>query len=265
MTSAPAPSRVDKVLVFVVENHAADQMSAQMPYAAALGRRYAAASAYRAVAHPSLPNYLAIAGGSTFGVHDDAGPSRHRLAASSVFGLALAHHRTAGVFAEGMTSPCQQDPQGRYAVKHNPWAYFTRERAACRRFDLPIGALEPAVTAGTLPSVGMVVPDLCHDAHDCSLASADRWFSGWFQRLQAGPDWRAGRLLVVLTADEDDHHSGNRVLTVFAHPRLDHVVVRTPVDHYALARLLAQAAGAPAPRRAASAASIAGALGLAVG
>jgi len=265
-SSSPAsPSRVDKVLVFVVENHSAGQMSAQMPYAAGLGRRYAVATAYRAVTHPSLPNYLAMVGGATFGVHDDDGPARHRVHGASVLGLALDHGRTAGVFAEGMTTPCQLEARGRYAVKHNPWAYFVDERADCRRFDRPLTELPAAITAGTVPNVAMVIPDLCHDAHDCSLAGADRWFEGWVRRLEAGPDWRAGRLLVVLTADEDDHHAGNRVLTVLAHPDLHHRSVRGPLDHYALARLLAEVAGAPAPRSAAHAPSISAALGLRIG
>jgi hypothetical protein len=264
-TTAPTHPRVDKVLVFVVENHSAGQMSAQMPYAAGLGRRYAVATAYTALTHPSLPNYLAMVGGSTHGVRDDDSPARHLLAGNSVFGLALAHGRTAGVYAEGMTSACQLAPAGRYAVKHNPWAYFLDERAACRRFDQPLSALPAAITSGTLPSVGMVVPDLCHDAHDCSLASADEWFAGWMRRVQAGPDWEAGRLLVVLTADEDDHHAGNRVLTVFAHPGLHQRRVHAALDHYALARLLAEAAGAPAPGRAAGAPSISAGLGLSVG
>jgi Phosphoesterase family len=264
-TAVLARPRVDKVLVFVVENHSAGQMSAQMPYAAGLGRRYAVASAYTAVTHPSLPNYLAMVGGSTYGVRDDDGPARHRLNGASVFGLALAHGHTAGVYAEGMASHCQLAPAGRYAVKHNPWAYFPDERVPCRRFDQPLAALPAAITAGTLPSVGMVVPDLCHDAHDCSLGSADQWFAGWMHRVQAGPDWRGGRLLVVLTADEDDHHAGNRVLTVLAHPDLHQRRLPAALDHYALARLLAEAAGAPAPHRAAGAPSISQALGLRVG
>jgi len=169
------------------------------------------------------------------------------------------------VFAEGMTTPCQLEARGGYAVKHNPWAYFVDERADCRRFDRPLTELPGAISAGTLPNVALVIPDLCHDAHDCSLAAADRWFAGWMRRIQAGPDWRAGRLLVVLTADEDDHHAGNRVLTVLAHPGLHQRSVRGPLDHYALARLLAEAAGAPAPRNAAHAPSISAALGLRVG
>jgi phosphatidylinositol-3-phosphatase len=253
------------VLVFVMENHSAREMSAQMPYAAALGRRYAMATSYTAATHPSLPNYLVMAGGSTFGVRDDAAPSRHPLRGASVFGLALAHGRTAGLFAEGMTSDCQQTAQGRYAVKHNPWAYFVDERSACRQFDRPLTALGPAVDGGTLPNVGMVVPDLCHDAHDCTLAEADRWLAAWVQRVQGGRDWRSGRLLLVVTADEDDHRAGNRVLTVFAHPELRQLQLARPLGHEALARLLAQAAGAPPPRRAADAPSIAAALDVPVG
>ena len=261
---SPAARGVDKVLVFVVENHSAAQMADQMPYAASLGKRYAVATAYTATTHPSLPNYLVMAGGSTFGVRDDASPSAHPLPGRSVFGLALDHGRTAGLFAEGMTGTCQLTPQGRYAPKHNPWAYFADERAACRRFDRPLADLGPAITRGTLPSVGMVIPDLCNDAHDCSLAGADRWFAAWMRRVQAGPDWRSGRLLVVLTADEDDKHAGNRVLTVFANPALHHRVVRTPLTHFSLAALLAAAGGAAPPRSAASAPSIATALGLRV-
>jgi len=262
---APATPRVDKVLVFVVENHSAGQMSAQMPYAVGLGRRYAVAAEYTAVTHPSLPNYLAMVGGSTYGVHDDDDPAEHPLRGASVFGLALARGRTAGVYAEGMTSTCQLVAAGRYAVKHNPWAYFRDERAACRRFDQPLTALPAAITAGTLPSVGMVLPDLCHDAHDCSLASADDWFAEWMRRVESGPDWTTGRLLVVLTTDEDDHHAGNRVLTVLAHPDLHERRVHATLDHFALARLLAEAAGAPGPRKAAAAPSVSELLGLRVG
>ena len=117
-------------------------------------------------------------------------------------------------------------------MKHNPWPYFARERALCRTHDLPVSALGAAVDAGALPNAAMVVPDLCHDAHDCSLATADRWFRQWMTRIQAGPDWTSGRLAVVLTADEDDSSAGNRVLTVVAHPSQRHRVVTARLDHY---------------------------------
>ena len=67
-------------------------------------------------------------------------------------------------------------------------------------------------------NVGLVVLNECHDAHDCT-ACAMR-FRGWMEKIMAGPDWRSGRLAVVLTADEDDMSRDNPVLTVVAHPSL---------------------------------------------
>lgn len=251
-----------KLLVVVMENHSLAQMRAQMPYTESLAQRYGYATAWSAVRHPSLPNYLAIASGSTHGVTDDAAPAQHPLPGATVFGRALAAGSTAAVYAEGMARPCELSSDGRYAVKHNPWAYFPEERAACVRHDLPLDALPADIARGTLPAAGLVVPDLCHDAHDCGLGVADDWFRTWMTRIQAGPDWRTGRLVVVLTADEDDQSSGNRVLTVVAHPSLHHVVVTAPLDHYSLTRLYAEVARTAPLGRAAGAASVAAAFGL---
>jgi acid phosphatase len=234
-------------------------MRAAMPYTYGLAQRFGYATHYDATRHPSLPNYLAIASGSTHGVGDDASPADHPLPGSTVFGRALEAGSTAAVYAEGMAGTCQQTPRGRYAVKHNPWAYFTGERRLCDRYDLPVEALPAAVAGGSLPAAGMVVPDLCHDAHDCSLAVADAWFRELMTRIEAGPDWRSGRLVVVLTADEDDRSAGNRVLTVVAHPAVHHVVVTMPLDHYSLTRFYAEVTRTAPLGRAAGAASMAAA------
>ncbi|MFC8504726.1 alkaline phosphatase family protein [Pedococcus sp. NPDC057267] len=261
-TSVGTSAAPTKLLVVVMENHSLSQMRAQMPYTEALAQRYGYATGWSAVRHPSLPNYLAIASGSTHGVTDDAPPAQHPLTGATVFGRALAAGSTAAVYVEGMGRACQPVPGGRYAVKHNPWAYFPAERAACDRHDLPLDALPAAIAGGTLPAAGMVVPDLCHDAHDCALGVADDWFRTWMTRIEAGPDWRSGRLVVVLTADEDDQSSGNRVLTVVAHPSLHHVVVSAPLDHYSLTRLYAEVTRTDPLGRAAGAASMAAAFRL---
>ncbi len=261
---SPRAARVTKLLVVVVENHSLDQMRAGMPYTFGLAERFGYADQYFAITHPSLPNYLAIAGGATYGVRDDGPPSEHPLQGTSVFQQALDQGRTAGVYAEAMPSNCATEPQGDYAVKHNPWAYFVQERDRCRAFDLPFAALAPAVSAGRLPNAGMVVPDLCHDAHNCDLSVADGWFRSLMTRVFAGPDWRSGRLAVVLTADEDDHNQDNRVLTVVIHPSQRGHVVTSRLDHYSLTRLYDEVLGAPYLAGAASAASMATAFGLPV-
>jgi phospholipase C len=254
------------VLVFVEENHSLSQMQAGMPFTFSQAQRYGYATDYRAITHPSLPNYLAIASGGTQGVTDDAGPAAHPIGGSSVFGQALAAGHSARVYAEGMTTNCQTTSAGRYAVRHNPWVYFTSasEVAGCKQNDVPETRLASDVAAGNLPSVGMVVPDLCNDAHDCSLATADAWFQQRLQAIFAGPDWKSGHLAVVLTADEDDNNQGNTVLTVVIHPSQNHNVVSTSLNHYSLTRLLEDVAGASHLGNAASASDMATAFGLAL-
>ena len=259
--SSAGTRKVTKLLVFMVENHSLSQMESQMPWTFSLAKKYAYATDYDAITHPSLPNYLAITGGSTFGVSDDHPPADHRIGARSVFGQALHVHRTAAVYADGMPGRCVTSDGGdHYAVRHNPWAYFVKERAACRRHDVPLSRLHRAVAAGRLPNAGMVVPNTIHDAHDASLADADAWLQQQIRMIRRGPDWRKGRLAIVITADEDDGDSGNRVLTVVATPSLrGRGAVGRHLTHYSLTRLyddvlgvrhLRHAKGAPSMTRA---------------
>ena len=236
-----------------------------MPYLASLARAYGRTTAYHAIRHPSLPNYLAIAGGSTFGVADDAFPSHHPLHGPSVFDRALAAGSTAKTYAEAMPANCTLTSTTRYGVKHNPWAYFADAgpRANCRRFDVPMGtttsgALRSDVVAGRLPNVGFMVPDICHDGHNCSLQVADSWLRSWLPVVFAGPDFRRGRLAVVVTFDEDDKSADNTVLTVVMSASTSHVVATSPYTHYSLSRYLSEITGTTPLRLAGRAADLRG-------
>jgi phosphatidylinositol-3-phosphatase len=257
-----------KLLVVVLENHSAQAVGQGMPQLAATAKRYGRATRSFALTHPSLPNYLAIAGGSTFGVRDDNLPAAHPLTGPSVFGQVLASGKPAKSYVEDMTGTCATRPSGRYAVKHNPWAYFTAERTACRRYDLPAGtpthgALRNDISAGALPTFSLLIPDLCNDAHDCSLGTADDWLHRWLTVLLAGPDFRAGRLAVVITFDEDDRHSGNHIFTAVLHPSLHGKVVGTALDQYSLSTAVSGLAGQRGLRQAAKATNLLAAFGLA--
>jgi acid phosphatase len=266
LASSRTGTRVTKLLVFMVENHSFTQMRAHMPFTHGLAKRYAYASDYHAISHPSLPNYLAIAGGSTFGVTDDEYPSVHRIKGRSVFGQALHAGRTAKVYADGMPANCALTSGGAdYVVRHNPWAYFVNERSACRKFDVPASALAGDVRHGTLPNAGMVIPNVVHDAHDGSLAQADAWIKRRVNMIRKGADWTSGRLAIVITADEDDGGQGNRVLTVVASRSTAHrTVVSRRLNHYSLTRLYDDVLGVPHLRHAVKAASMTKAFGITV-
>lgn len=262
VTSATA-ARPTKVLVVVEENHTEAAALARMPYLAALASGYGHTTRYRAVAHPSLPNYLALAAGSTFGVSSDADPGSQPVAGASAFDRALAAGRTAKAYVESMPSNCAVSSTGDYAVKHNAWAYFVDPvpRADCRRFDVPAGspaagALRRDVDTGALPTVGLLIPNLCHDGHDCSLGTADRWLQGWLPMVQRGPDYRTGKLAILLTFDEDDNSADNTVLTVVVAPRTRHLVSSLPFSHYSITRYFAELTGTSPEGSAATAASL---------
>jgi len=258
-TSTP---RITKVLVFIEENHSLSQMESSMPFVYGLAQQYAYATNYTAIRHPSLPNYLAIAGGSTFGVTDDNDPSAHRIRGNSVFDQARRAGRTAKVYADSAPSSCALTSSGLYAVRHNPWTYFVDHRPACRRYDVNASALGSDAAAGHLPTVGMVIPNLVHDAHDAPLAVADAWIRQQVQAVQAGPDWQSGHLAIVITADEDDHQQGNLVLTVVASKYQSQRVVTTALNHYSLTRFIDDVAGTRYLRKAATAHSMKSAFGV---
>lgn len=265
----PAGSRPAKLLTIVEENHGEQAALAQMPYLAALSGTYGRTSAYSAVAHPSLPNYLAMAGGSTFRVTDDASPAAHPLSGPSVFDQAISAGRTAKAYIEAMPSPCALSSSGRYAVRHNPWTYFAdpAERAHCQAYDVPAGTpsagpLHDDVTAGTLPTLGWVTPDLCNDGHDCPPRVADDWLRSWLPVIMDGPDFRAGRLAVVVTFDEAEEPGANTVLTTLIAPGVRHVVSATSCSHYCWTRYAAELTGTPPLRQAAGSPSLSTAFGL---
>lgn len=244
---AEVDNKVTKVLVFIEENHSLAQMKSGMPYAFSLAERFGYATNFVATRHPSLPNYIAIAGGSTYGINSNDAPSSNRpVRGASVFGQAIKAGKTGGIYADGMPENCRTSNGGdRYAVRHNPWVYFSAERALCQQFDVPASQLAGDIAAGSLPNVGMVIPNNCNNAHDCSLGNADAWFRQWMPGIFDGPDWKSGHLAVILTADEDNKKSGNVVLTAVIHPSQKGNVVTTRLTHYSLSRLLSEVTGSP--------------------
>jgi acid phosphatase len=252
-SSAPATAtkiHPSKVLVVIEENHSYAEMKSGMPYLFGLSNKYGYATDWTAISHPSLPNYLAIAGGSTFGVTNDAPPVRHRAdvgTAQSVFDQALDSGKTAKTYAESMPGACY--PTGYpldkplYVPRHNPWTYFPASLSRCRSHDVAMTEFAAAARSNALPNVGFLIPNMCHDAHDCPLAAADAFLRKALPDVLASRDFTSGRLAVVVTADEDDKSSGNTVLTSVLSTRLANKVVSTPLTHYSLTRYIAQVLG----------------------
>jgi phosphatidylinositol-3-phosphatase len=224
------------VFVIVMENRGYDEAMAQ-PYTTQLAARYAVATDYHAVTHPSLPNYLALTAGSTFGITDDG---YHPLPAGDGIGAQLTAHGVSWrAYMDGMTHGCMDSPAP-YALKHNPFAYFG---GGCPPNVVPLTALDADLAGGT-PNFVWITPDLCHDGHDCSSRQADDWLAGFVPKILASAAWREGGVLFV-TWDEDDGSSGNRVPAIVIAPNLTSHATSRPHDHYSLLATVEDRLGVP--------------------
>lgn len=233
------------------------------PYENSLAKQCGSTTDYNGVTHPSLPNYLAATGGSTFGVVDDAGPSAHKVGADSIFGQLERAGLTWRSYEESMPANCDLTSTGSYAVKHNPAAYFTAIRHTCETDDVPLAPnLARDITAGTLPSFAFVTPNLCDDTHDCAVRAGDSWLATWVPELLAGPNYRARNTLVVVTWDEGVG-SDNRIPTIVVAPSVAGGTVAVErFDHYSLLRTTEDLLGLGRLGAAASARSMTGAFRL---
>jgi len=154
-----------------------------------------------------------------------------------------------------MPTDCNLGSNGRYAVKHNPAAYYVGadDRAACQTGDVPLPG-----TLGSLPTFLFVTPDLCHDTHDCSVKTGDQWLAGWLPQLLNGPDYRAGTTAVFLIWDE--YTPMPNVIISPSTP--SGALLGTRVDHYSLLRTTEELLGLPLLAKASSAPSMRAAFNL---
>jgi acid phosphatase len=238
-----AVPRPDHVLVVVFENKNYEQIvdSPQAPYLSELAHQGANLTDAHGETHPSQPNYVALLSGSTQGVTDDACPQQLGGAPTLVSQLTGAGLSFTG-FSEGLPAPgftgCSSS-DGRYARKHDPWVDFTSTPPAA---NAPLTAL-PADYAA-LPTVGVVIPDMCHDMHDCPVSTGDTWARS---NLAGYVQWaRLHNSLLVITFDEDDDRSQNHIATMLVGPMVRAGDVGARTDHYTLLRTIEDMYGLPA-------------------
>jgi hypothetical protein len=233
-----------RVAVLVMENHELSAVlgNAKAPYLNRLAHDYAYATQWYGIRHPSLPNYLAMIGGSTFGVTNDCTDCNQGATslADQLEGRGLAWK----AYLEGVPRPCHTGSSaGRYAKKHNPFAYFTgitSNPARCARM-VPFDQLAADENAGSLPRFSFITPDLCNDTHDCSVDVGDAFLARTVPPLldALGPDG-----LLIVTYDEGDSDkgccrlaAGGNVLTVFAGGLAARGVrIDSPLDHFSMLR-----------------------------
>ena len=237
------------VVVVVFENHETSSIAGnpEAPTFNALARRYAMLTDYTAVAHPSLPNYLALVSGSTHGITSDC--TDCSVAARSLADTLAAARKSWQTYAEDLPYPGFTGASaGGYAKKHDPLLYF-RDVAgspARRRHVVPFTQLASDLRRHRLPAFSLVVPNLCNDMHDCSVATGDAWLKAHIAPLLQSRALRGGVVFVVFDEGTSDTGGGGRVQALALGPTVRRGSRFTrATNHYGLLRTIEDAWGLP--------------------
>ncbi len=250
------------VFVIVMEN-LGDAAALGVPKYAALAAKYASASDMYGSSHPSLPNYLALTGGSTFGISSDC--LTCYVNADNLGAQLSAKHVTWGDYSESVGSSCYLGTSyGEYAAKHNPFRYYDDIRSSTSL----CGHLHPLTTltgllgksASAVPAFSFITPNLCDDGHDCSPSVASAWLTTFLGKLTGSAAYRDHGLVIVTWDEASDSDTssispsgkvsasggGGHVLTLFAAPGVPRgTVVHAPLDHEALLATIEKDFGLP--------------------
>jgi phosphatidylinositol-3-phosphatase len=248
-----------RVVLIVLENKSFDEVigNRNAPELNTLARRYALLTRYLAVAHPSLPNYLALVSGSTQGVTNNC--TECRFAARNLSDTLAAAHRTWKTYSEGLPAPgFVGATRGLYAKKHNPFLYFQSVLSQPVRQDsiLPLSHFDSDLFSGNLPDFSLVVPDLCNSAHNCPLNEGDEWLGGFLKPILGSR--QLADSVIFVTFDEgyvgDTAGGGGHVPTLVLGPLVRRGVrASARLSHYSLLRTIEDAWGLPALGESASA------------
>jgi len=232
--------------IIVLENKSFDQIvgSPEAPYFNELIAAYGLSEAFQGVAHPSQGNYIAMVSGAIHGVLD---ADAHDLEAPSIFDQLEASGRSWRLFAENVPDGCftgevakdGRDGTGVYLRKHNPAISFTAISGSPERcaYIQDFTAFDPAAA-----DLLYIVPNLCHDMHDCPIADGDAWLRDFVPGILESEAFRSGGVLFV-TFDEGTGPE-NHLATIVAGPEVE-AGFRSdvPHNHYSLLRTLQESWG----------------------
>src|SRR5213596_1638269 len=239
--------------VFVVteENHdyASVIGSSAMPYLNSLAQQYGLATQYYANTHPSIGNYFELGTGQIITNNDSYSTI---VTVDNVVRRLLAAGKTWKSYAEDLPSVGYTGADvGGYARKHNTFALLSdvANDSVQRRNLVPFTQFATDLAGGTLPHFSNIVPNLCNDAHDCSLSTADTWLKTNIDPLIKSAMFQQDGLLIIVFDESggDNINGGGRVVWVAVSPKSKRGYQSTTLyQHQSTLRLILEGLGVSA-------------------
>jgi hypothetical protein len=223
----------DHVFLIVEENHGFSQIigNPAAPNLNRLANQFGLATQSFSVADPSAPNYVAMLGGSTFGIADNNAYYLHTVNKPSLMSQLEGAHLTWKGYLQSMPYPgftgicypnrCNGVPDfdTLYNSKHNGIPYFKsiQNNPAEMAKMGPLTALARDLASGSVPSFGYIVPDECSDMHGAPPYCVDSGDPGSEadNALVGIADKLAGKLVDQITHASFWSHGNNAIVITF--------------------------------------------------
>ena len=254
----PLVPNFSHIVMIIFENKEFSSVigSGKMSYFNLLASSYTLLTSHYATTHPSLPNYISLIGGDTFGITSDCEDCF--INAPSLPDLIEKSGRTWKTYQDDMPDPCFAGSTLRYVQKHNPFFYFDPIRLdaeRCKRSIVPLTQLDADLALNDLPDFIFITPDICYSSHDCTLDIADGWLKEQIDKLYSPLESSGEPFLIILTWDEGQgkdsccglpESAGGRVATVLISPQVkSHYKDETSYSHYSILKTISEAWGLP--------------------
>lgn len=253
-TLSPLEAKIpvfEHIIMIMFENQDFQQVigNHEMPTFNQLADQNVLLSHYYAVTHPSLPNYIALIGGDTFGITSNC--TNCFINQPSLPDLVEASGRTWRTYQEDLPSPCFVGNSGDYAQKHDPFIYFDPIRNnpdRCKHDVVSLKVLDQDLAANQLPNFVFIMPSLCNSGHSCSITVADQWLNQVIQKLRSSQ--ALGKSYLIYIAFEESRSdtssccglstkAGGRVPAILISPQAKSGYIdETPLDHYSLLKTI---------------------------
>ena len=209
--TAPASSvpGFDHVFLVYMENQDFNGIvgSSAAPYINSLIPKGTLLSQSYAITHPSDPNYVALAGGGLYGLHDNS-IATTTINAPHVGNSVENAGKTWKAYVENEKGNCDYTDHGYYAPDDVPFTYFKNMKDAsaaayCAAHDQPLTQMTTDLAStATTPNFVWFEPDDCDDMESCGVTAGDTWLSHTLPTIFNSPAWTQQKSLLILTFDE---------------------------------------------------------------
>ena len=191
-----------------------------MPYINSLASTYGLATQYYSNTHPSIGNYFMLTTGQIITNNDSYTGT---VKVDNVVRHLLTAGKTWKAYEEDLPHAGYTMPDvGNYARRHCPLSYLSDVIGSKTQILnlVPFTEFATDLANGSFPQYSFITPNLCNDAHDCSLATADTWLKTNIDPLVKSSDFQNGGLLIIVfdESGSDNTHGGGKVAWIAVSP-----------------------------------------------